>query len=296
MKKDLLTLMELSRGELMEIIENSFRIKKNPGKYSDAMKNKSLALLFQKRSTRTRCSFEAGMARMGGHTIYMDWNSVQIDRAKIGDEMKCFSRYVDLIAARVNEHEVIKEMAATSEIPVINALCDKFHPCQAIADLTTIKEKKGGFGIKLAYIGDGNNVCNSLMIGCSLMGIKTAVAAPKGYEPLQEVLKFAKDAELTNNPEEAVKDADVVYTDTWVSMGNEREEAKRLKAFRPYQVNAQMMKLAKKDAIFMHCLPAHRNFEVTDEVIDSKQSAVFDQAENRMHTEKALILKMLGRM
>ncbi|MBS3098025.1 ornithine carbamoyltransferase [Candidatus Woesearchaeota archaeon] len=287
----LLTLKEYSGNWIEEVIEKSINIKLNSGKYDNILKNKTLVMLFEKASTRTRCSFETGMTKLGGHAIFLDWNTTQLKKASLKDEIRCIERYADIITARVFKHETLLEMVKYMKKPLINALCDQYHPCQTLSDLMTIKEKKGKLdGLKLAYIGDGNNVCNSLIIGCKKVGIKINVAAPKGYEPIE------KPNLLTKEPKEALKDADIVYTDTWISMGQEAEAEKRKKIFPPYQINKELMKYAKKDALFMHCLPAYRGYEVTDEVIDSKQSIVFDQAENRMWAQLGVILKLLGKI
>lgn len=289
--KHLRKLLDLTKQELIEIIDKAIEIKKNPKAYYAALANKTLIMLFEKPSTRTRVSFEAGMSQLGGHAIYLDWNTTQLKKAALRDEIRCIARYSDIIAARVFKQESIDEMAKYSEKPVINALSDKYHPCQIIADLMTIKEKKGGLkGLKIAYIGDGNNVCNSLIVGCSMVGMKIAVATPKGYEPLKEAVKFAGiDLQLTDDPKLAAKDADIIYTDTWVSMGQEDQKAKRLNDFKGYQITKGLL----GNALFMHCLPAYRGIEVTDEVMDSKQSIIFDQAENRMHAQKAIMLKLM---
>lgn len=284
---DLLTLKDWKKEDILYIIDKAIAIKKNPRKYFGVLKGKTLAMLFEKASTRTRISFEAGMTQLGGHAIFIDWETTQLGKADLKDEIQCIDRYVDIIMARVYNHEDIEKMAKYAEKPVINALSDKYHPCQILGDLVTIKEKLGKLdGLKLAYVGDGNNVCNSLIIGCKKVGIKIAVATPKGYGPLE------KPDLLTNNPKEAVKDADVVYTDTWISMGQEEEKKKRMKIFPPYQVNKKLL----GKALFMHCLPAYRGYEVTDDVLDSKQSIVFEQAENRLHAQKAIILKLMGKI
>ncbi len=284
---NLLTLKDWSKGDILQIIEESILLKEDPEKYYEVLRGKTLAMLFEKTSTRTRISFEVGMTQLGGHAMFIDWKTTQLGKADLKDEIKCIERYVDLIMARVYKHETIQKIAENSSKPVINGLCDKYHPCQILADLLTIKEKLGKLeGLKLAYIGDGNNVCNSLIIGCKKVGMKINVAAPKGYEPLEE-----PDL-LTTDPKEAAKDADIIYTDTWVSMGQEKEAEERKKVFRPYQVNKELL----GKALFMHCLPAYRGYEVTDEVIDSKQSIVFDQAENRLHAQKAVILKLMGKI
>ena len=284
--KHLIDLKDLTEKEILKIIDLGIKIKKNKKKYSNILKNKTLAMLFEKNSTRTRCSFEAGMNLLGGHAMFLDWKTTQLNKASLKDEIKCIARYVDIVMARVYKQETLEEMAKYSTVPVINALSDKSHPCQILADLMTIKEKFGKLkGLKLAYLGDGNNVCNSLIIGCQKVGINISVASPKGYGPSE------KPDLLTNNPKEAVKDADVIYTDTWVSMGKENEADKRLKIFPAYKVTKQLL----GNALFMHCLPAHRGNEMTDEVIDSKQSIVFDQAENRMWAQNALMLVLLNK-
>ena len=288
--KHLRSLLDLTKQELIDIIDKSIEIKKNPKKYYASMAHKTLVMLFEKSSTRTRVSFEAGMSQLGGHAIYLDWQTTQLKKASLKDEIQCIARYADIITARVFSQKTIDEMAKYSTKPVINALSDKYHPCQVIADLMTIKEHKGKLsGLKLAYIGDGNNVCNSLIVGCTMAGMKIAVATPKGYEPLKEAIKFAgSNLELINDPKKAAAGADVVYTDTWVSMGQEQEKQKRLKDFKGYQVDKKLL----GNALFMHCLPAMRGVEVTDEVMDSKQSVIYDQAENRMHAQKAVMIEL----
>lgn len=283
----LLTLKNWSKEDIIHIIDEAILIKEDPEKYYKVLKGKTLAMLFEKKSTRTRVSFESGMTQLGGHALFIDWKTTQLGKADLKDEIKCIDRYVDIIMARVYKHKDIEIMAKYAEKPVINALSDKYHPCQILADLMTIKEKFGNFNnLKLAYVGDGNNVCNSLIIGCKKLGIKINVATPKGYEPKE------KSDLLTNDPKKAAKDANILYTDTWISMGQEEEKKKRLKIFPPYQVNKKLL----GKALFMHCLPACRGYEVTDDVIDSKQSIVFDQAENRLHAQKAVILKLMGKV
>ncbi len=284
---DLLTLKDWSKEDILNTIDEALLIKKNLDKYSHVLKGKTLAMLFEKTSTRTRISFEAGMTQLGGHAMFIDFRTTQLGKADLKDEIRCMDRYVDIIMARVYKHDDLERMAEYAEKPVINGLSDRYHPCQILADLLTIREKFGKLeGLKLAYVGDGNNVCNSLIVGCKKVGIKINVATPKGYEPLE------KPDLLTTDPKEAVKYANVVYTDTWVSMGQEKEKEKRLKVFPPYQVNKELL----GKALFMHCLPAYRGYEVTDEVLDSKQSIVFDQAENRLHVQKAVILKLMGKI
>ncbi len=295
---NLISLRDWSSKEIISVLELGRRIKKKPSKYYRTLRNKTLAMLFQKTSTRTRMSFEAGMTQLGGHAQYLDWTKTNLTLGSLQDEIKCMARFADIIMARVYKHSDIEAIAEASTVPVINGLCDMYHPCQIIADLLTIKERaKKLYGTTLAYIGDGNNVCHSLLLGCTKTGIKINVATPKGYEPNSQVIKIAKkfgEVNLYNDPKKAVKNADIVYTDTWVSMGQEKEAKKRIKVFEGYTIDSKIMALSN-DAYFMHCLPAHRGYEVADEVIDSKRSIVFDQAENRLHAQKAIILRCLGK-
>jgi len=296
--KNLLTLRELDKKELADILELAIKLKKEHKKGNDTplLKNKTLAMIFQKPSTRTRVSFEAGMFQLGGYALNLSSNDLQLSRGEtIGDTAKTLSRYVNAIMARVYEHEAIEELAKNATVPVINGLSNSFHPCQILADLMTIKEKKKKLaGLQIAWIGDGNNVCNSLIYGCAKSGINIAIATPKEFEPNQQVVKESKkhvEILLTNDPASAVKNADVVMTDTFVSIHNDQ---KRIKKFLPkFQVNSSLMKKAKKDAIFLHCLPAKRGQEVTAEVIDGPQSVVWDETENRLHTQKALLVSLL---
>lgn len=292
--KDLLTLGELDRKQILEIINLAIRLKKDlkKGVVKPLLKNKTLAMIFQKPSTRTRVSFETGMFQLGGHAINLSAHDLQLSRGEtIDDTAKTLSRYVDIIMARVYEHSTVVSLAKSASIPVINGLSNSFHPCQILADLMTIKEKKKRLdGLKLAWLGDGNNVCNSMIYGCSRVGISLSIATPKGFEPSLQVVKECKnltDLKLFQDPNMAAKDADVVVTDTFVSI---HDKPGRLKKFYPkYQVNTSLMSKAKKDAIFMHCLPAKRGQEVTSSVIDGSQSVVWDEAENRLHTQKALL-------
>lgn len=304
--KHLLTLQELETDEILEIINVALAMKKSPQAYSKSLDGKTLAMIFQKPSTRTRVSFEVAMRQLGGYALYLRWDDLQLGRGEaIKDTAKVLARYVDAVMARVLNHTDLEEYAKWSPIPVINGLSDKWHPCQILGDLLTIREVKGFLkGLKLAYIGDGNNVCNTLLVGCSKVGVNISVACPRGYEPIPEAIEWAyRNAEKTGakieileDPEKAVKNADIVYTDVFVSMGFEAEREKRLKAFLPrYQVNAKLMSMAGRDAVFMHCLPARRGEEVTDDVIDSPQSIVLEQAENRLHSQKALLYLMLSR-
>lgn len=303
MKKDLISLKDLSAAEINKIFALTESIKNSPKKYATCLKGKSLCLVFQKPSNRTRVSFEVGMYELGGYSLYLGPGEINLGvREPVKDAAKTLSRYVDGIVLRTFEHKNLLEMAKHSTAPVINGLTDFSHPCQGLADIYTIKEKFKKFkGVNLAYLGDGNNVCHSLLYGCAKVGINISVAAPQGYQPDETAVKeskaFAKATNakinLTNNPEEAVKDADVIYTDVWASMGEEDEAEQRKEIFKDYKIDSQLMAKAKKNCLFMHCLPAHRGQEVTDEVIDSENSIVFDQAENRLHVQKAILLLLL---
>ncbi|MEC7373379.1 MAG: ornithine carbamoyltransferase [Thermoproteota archaeon] len=297
---DLLTLDELESKEINNIIDLAIDLKKQQkkGKEKPLLQNKTLAMIFEKPSTRTRVSFETGMFQLGGHALTLSPNDLQLSRGEsIADTAKTLSRYVNVIMARVYDHKLLENLARNSSIPVINGLSDSYHPCQILADFMTIKEhKKNLKKIKIAWIGDGNNVCNSLILGCAKLKIQLSVAVPDGYEPEFDIVKIGKDAEvleISDNPEAAVKDADVVMTDTFVSIHNTNSD--RVKKFLPkFQVNQSLMNKAKKDAIFMHCLPAKRDQEVTSDVIDGSQSVVWDEAENRLHVQKALLVHLLG--
>jgi ornithine carbamoyltransferase len=297
--KDILTLDELSSTELLGIIDFAIKLKTElkKGKARPLAKNKTLAMIFQKPSTRTRVSFEVGMSQMGGHALNLSSNDLQLSRGEtIEDTARTLSRYVDVIMARVYDHSMIETLAKNSTVPVINGLSNSFHPCQTLADLMTIKEKKKLKGIKIGWIGDGNNVCNSLIYGCSKLGINVSVATPKGFEPDSNVVKKSKNKitlEITSNPEDAVKNADVVMTDTFSSI-HHLDKNREKKFYPKYQVNPSLMKKAKTSAIFMHCLPVKRGSEVTSSVIDGTQSVVWDQAENRLHTQKSLLASLLG--
>ena len=297
--KNLLTLDELSPKEFSALLDFSIKLKKEFKKSGNKplLKNKTLTMIFQKPSTRTRVSFEAGMFQLGGHAINLSSDGTQLSRGEtVEDTAKTLSRYSDCIMARVYEHEQIEQLAKHATVPVINGLSDSFHPCQILADFMTIKEKKGKIkDLKIAWIGDGNNVCNSMIIGCALSGAKISIATPKGFEPDKNVIKEAKkstDVELILDPIKAITNADVVVTDTFTSIHN--LDPKRSKKFLPkYQVNDSLMKHAKKNSIFMHCLPAKRGNEVTSSVIDGPQSVVWDEAENRLHTQKALLVSLI---
>jgi len=297
--KDLLTLNELDKKEIEEILNNAIKLKKDlkAGIYKPLLKNKTLAMIFQKSSTRTRVSFETGMYQLGGHALNLSFEELQLARGEtIEDTAKTLSRYVNIIMARVYSHNEVEILAKSSTVPVINGLSDSFHPCQILADLMTIKEKKKKLtGLKLTWIGDGNNVCNSMIYGCVKTGIDISIATPKGYEPDRNVVKESKkvgEIQLSHDPVLAVTDADVVVTDTFVSIHHQSTD--RTKDFLPkFQVNSSLMKKAKPDAIFLHCLPAKRGQEVTNSVIDGSQSAVWDEAENRLHAQKSLMISLL---
>lgn len=297
--KDLLTLAELTSKEFMGLIDYSIKLKKEfkKGGNKPLLKNKTLTMIFQKPSTRTRISFEVGMYQLGGHAVNFSSNDMQLSRGEsVEDTAKTLSRYSNCIMARVYDHELLETLSKHASIPVINGLSDTFHPCQILADFMTIKEKKKKLkGLKIAWIGDGNNVCNSMIYGAALSGINMSIATPKGFEPDKNVVKQAKKStniELTIDPFVASKNADVIVTDTFASIHN--LDKKRLKKFLPkYQVNDKLIKSAKKDAIFLHCLPAKREQEVTSSVIDGPQSVVWDEVENRLHTQKALLVALI---
>ena len=303
MKEDLISIECLETQAILELLALTEKIKAERDKYADALKGKSLGLIFQKPSNRTRVSFEIGMTQLGGNALYLGPDEIDMGgRESVKDVACVLSRYLDGIVARTYNHDDIKELALYANVPVINGLSDRAHPCQALADIFTIKEKFGKFkGITLSYVGDGNNVLNSLMCAASKVGLNMKIATPKGYEPMKEIVSAAKKftalsgskIEIMNDPWCAVKGADVIYTDVWVSMGQEKDAKKRLKAFKGFQVNDSLMNLAKKNCLVMHCLPAHRGQEITDSVIDSGNSVVYDQAENRMHVQKAILLRLL---
>lgn len=305
-KKDLLSIADLSAREINLILTLASKLRREQenGKARLLLRGKTLGMIFQKPSTRTRVSFEVGMYQLGGDALYLSANDIQLSRGEtIEDTAKTLSLYLDCIMARVYDHKDVQIIADYASIPVINGLSDVFHPCQILADLLTIQEhKKKLKGLSLAWLGDGDNVCNDLLLGCAKMGISMTAACPKGYEPPIELVRLAKaegkktgaDISITEDPVAAAKNADVVMTDTFVSIGKEGERAARETTFLPkYQVNSDIMKLAKKDAIFMHCLPAKRGMEVTTKVIDGKSSMVWQEAENRLHVQKALLCLLM---
>jgi len=303
MKRDLLSILDLSAGELDEIISEAENLKmlRREGRPHEFLKGKSLAMVFEKASTRTRISFETGMYELGGHALFLNPQDLQIGRGEeIRDTARVMSRYVDGVMIRAYRHENIEEFARHSDIPVINGLSDQEHPCQIIADILTIKEHFGSLnGLKVAWIGDGNNVCNSFVLASALTGLEITVASPVRFQPSSEIVQRALSrggkVTVVREPDEAAQDADVVVTDTWVSMGEESEKTARLKEFQGYTITAALMRKASPDAVFMHCLPAHRGQEVADEVIEGPWSLVFNEAENRLHAQKSLLVNLLGR-
>ena len=304
--KDLISLHDLTPEEVEDLLNLGIKLKaeQKAGKEHHILKGKTLGMIFTKSSTRTRISFEVGMTQLGGYPLFLSSNDIQLGRGEtIYDTAKVMERMLDGIMIRTYSHQDVLDLAKHADIPVINALTDLLHPCQVLADLMTAYEHKGKLkGLKLAYIGDGNNMAHSLMYGCAKAGLDCAVATPDDYQCDADVVANAKDdfkkygseLILTNDPKEAIKDADVVYTDTWVSMGMEAEKEERQRVFMPYQVNGELFKLAAPDAVFMHCLPAYRGFEVTEDVIDGPQSVIFDEAENRLHAQKAVMAALMG--
>ncbi len=300
--KHLLKLLDLTSEEITEILNLADQLKyenKN-GIDHKLLKGKTLGMIFQKSSTRTRVSFETGMYQLGGQALFLSNRDLQIGRGEpVQDTARVLSRYLDGIMIRTFEQKEVEDLAEYGSIPIINGLTDFCHPCQVLADLMTIREYKGSFdGLKLCFIGDGNNMANSLIVGCLKVGMNIAVACPKGYEPDAQVLEFAKGYgdkfTLTTSPAEAAKDADVVYTDVWASMGEESEAEERKKVFAGYQVNDEIMSVAKKDAMVQHCLPAHREEEITAKVFEAHADEIFDEAENRLHAQKAVMVKLMA--
>ena len=304
MKKDLISIKDLSIEEIEEIFLLTDKLKENKQKYSQSLKGKTIALIFQKPSNRTRVSFAVGMFQLGGLSIYLGPNEISLGiRETTRDVAMTLSRYVDGIVLRTFEHKNIIELAKYSKVPVINGLSDLLHPCQALSDLYTLREKWGFLkGKILSFIGDGNNVTHSLLYGCSKVGLNLNIATPKKFQPNKEIVseavRFAASSgakiNLSNDPLKACKDADALYTDVWTSMGQEKESAMRRKVFKNFQLNKKLVSQAKRDCLIMHCLPAHRQEEITDEVMDSENSIIFDQAENRLHVQKSILLKLLG--
>ncbi len=296
MKRDFLTLRDLTSKEIKRLLKKAIELKSGKDRGKCPLIGQSIGLLFEKSSTRTRVSLEAGIYQLGAQAIYMNPKEIQIGRGEtLHDTAKVLSRYLDAIVIRTYSHAALTEFASYASVPVINGLSDLHHPCQALGDLMTVVEKKGRLkGIRFAYVGDGNNVANSLIEAASLMGMNFVIACPKGYEPDRDVLMKSMESakgsvRVVNDPKEAVSDADVVYTDVWVSMGQEKEASLKKRKFNNYQINSGLLSYADKDVIVLHCMPAHRGEEITDEVFDGPRSFVFDQAENRLHTQKALL-------
>ena len=299
--KHLLKLSDLESSEILSIINLADQLKyeQKHGIEHKRLEGKTLGMIFTKASTRTRVSFEVGMYQLGGNALFLSGNDLQIGRGEpIEDTARVLSRYLDGIMIRTFKQSDVEGLAEYGSIPIINGLTDYCHPCQVLADLMTIREHKGSFkGLKLCFIGDGNNMANSLIVGCVKMGMKIALACPEGYTPDEKLVAWGKESgvlELTDKPLEAAKDADIIYTDVWASMGQEGEAEKRKKAFAGYQVNAELMAVAKKDAMVQHCLPAHRGEEITADVFESHASEIFDEAENRLHAQKAVLVKLMA--
>ncbi len=299
MKKDLITILDLSRDEILGLIERAISLKRGKDSHHTPLAHKILALIFEKPSTRTRVSFEVAMYQLGGNVIFLTKDVTQMSRQEpTKDTARVLSRYVDGIVMRTYSHSLIEEMAHFSSVPVINGLSEKYHPCQVLSDLMTIKEHKGKIeGLKIAWIGDGNNVANSWINAAIRLNFTLHLACPDGYKPEGDVLERAKGRKnimLTNDPILAIKDVQVVNTDVWVSMGKEKEANRKKEVFVPYQINEALLRHARDDAIVMHCLPAHREEEITDEVIEGPFSVVFEQAENKLHLHKAVLETFLG--
>lgn len=304
--KHFISLADVTPEEFSNLLDLADRLKQEhkAGKASKPLAGKTLGMIFSKSSTRTRVSFEVGMYQLGGHALFLSSNDIQLGRGEtIADTAKVLSRFVDGIMIRTFSHRDVVDLSLYGTIPVINGLTDLMHPCQAVADLQTVREHRGALaGLKLAYLGDGNNVANSLLHACALAGMTVAIASPEGYECdpvcIAEATLIAKQTGakivLTQSPQEAIADADAVYTDTWVSMGQESEKQKRVAIFQHYQVNERLMSLAKPGAVFLHCLPAYRGLEVTESVIDGPQSVIFDEAENRLHAQKAILVTLMS--
>jgi len=303
--KHFISLKDFSREEIEALFDLAAGMKVDPAPFAQTLRGKSLAMIFQKPSTRTRVSFEAGMFQLGGQALFLGSNDIQLHRGEtVADTARVLSRYVDGIMARVFAHQDVLDLARAGTVPVINGLSDLLHPCQALADYFTLRERRGQLaGLKMAYVGDGNNVAHALMFGAVKLGCTMSVGCPPGYEPNKLVFKSAaREAqklgspmpEVTNDPMAAVAGADVVYTDVWASMGQEAEQQKRAQAFEGFRVTPQVMAAAKPEAVFMHCLPAHRGEEVDAEVIDGPQSVVFDEAENRLHVQKAILYTLMS--
>ncbi|MCR5646908.1 MAG: ornithine carbamoyltransferase [Acholeplasmatales bacterium] len=299
--KHLLTLEQLSKDEILEILNlaDQLKFQKKHGIEHPILKGKTLGMIFQKSSTRTRVSFEVGMHDLGGQALFLSSRDLQIGRGEpVQDTARVLSRYLDGIMIRTFKQEEVEDLAKYGSIPVVNALTDYCHPCQVLADLMTIREFKGGFnGLKACFIGDGNNMANSIIVGCLKLGMKMAIASPKGYEICEHIQEFAKQYpgmfEMTNDPFVAAKGADVIFTDVYASMGQESEANVRLEAFKGFQVNTELLAVANKDCMVQHCLPAHREEEITNEVFEAHADEIFEEAENRLHAQKAVLVKLM---
>jgi len=300
--KDFLSISDLNQGDFSRVMQRAIDMK--AGRAEPILAGRTLALLFEKPSLRTRVSFDVAMSQLGGHCIYLSQAEVGLgSRESIADVARTLSRYIDVISARTFAHATAEALARHASVPVVNALSDREHPCQALADLLTIREKKGKLdGVTVAYVGDGNNVANSLLLACALAGVRFRIASPGGYEVSEEIMALGRglvggagSIALVERPEEAVRGADVVYTDVWTSMGQEAESEKRRRDFQGYQVNEKLLSLAVKDSILMHPLPAHYGEEIAPDLADSPHSVIFDQAENRLHAQKAILVELLSR-
>jgi len=302
MKKDFLSITDIDEHELKNIVADAIRLKrlKSAGTAHELLRGKSLAMIFEKASTRTRVSFEVGMTDLGGHALFLNPQDMQLGRGEeVRDTARALARYVDAVMIRAYRHTSVEDLARHSTVPVINGLSDAQHPCQVLADIMTLTERFGDLrDLKLTWVGDGNNVCNSWILSSPLTGMEIVVASPPDYRPDEALIDQARAAggrvRIVTDPEEAVRDADVLYTDIWVSMGDEEERAERLKALRRYTIDAHLLAQAPSDALVMHCLPAHRGEEIADDVIEGPQSIVWDQAENRLHAQKALLVRMIA--
>jgi len=296
MKKDFLTVHDLAKGEILQLIQTALRFKKQGREVKRSLVGYTLGLIFEKASTRTRISFEAAMFRLGGQTLFLSKGETQMARDEsVSDTARVVSRYLDGLAMRTYSQEVVEEMARWAEIPVINALTDRYHPCQVLSDLVTVQQKKGRIeGLKIAWVGDGNNVAHSWIDAARVLGFELTLACPPGYHPHPDVLAHAgKHIRVVENPREAAEGADVINTDVWASMGQEGQREKRIADFKEYQVNESLVRLGKPEVIVMHCLPAHRGEEITSEVLEGQHSVVFDQAENKLHLHMALLEKLI---
>jgi ornithine carbamoyltransferase len=302
MKKDFLSITDIDGYELESIVSDALRLKKlkSAGTAHEYLRGKSLGMIFEKASTRTRVSFEVGMTDLGGHALFLNPRDMQLGRGEeIRDTARVLARYVDAVMIRAYEHATIEEFARYATVPVINGLSNSLHPCQVLADIMTLTERFSDLrDLRLAWIGDGNNVCNTWILSAAMTGMEIIVASPPGYQPGESLVEQARAAggrvRVVSDPAEAVRDADVLYTDIWVSMGDEEERAERMRALKDYTIDSRLLAQASPDALVMHCLPAHRGEEITDEVLEGPQSIVWDQAENRLHAQKALLVRLLA--